>query len=172
MWEWRGEGHPTLFFFSSIFFFDSILFFYLAPLFRLQLSLPLLSSASDFRGHLIAGGNPLQPCPVSQSPPFVSSELEPKDNLLTIWRHFFLFMFNDFLSLASHGSLGFHSSTALLYRFLLGPLVFGFVGSLRACFFMRWWFLYLYNSGNEKELSVGLNNGKYGVKYLVGLPKR
>lgn len=43
-------------------------------------------------------------------------------------------MFNDFLSLASHGSLGFHSSTALLYRFLLGPLVFGFVG-VSACLF-------------------------------------
>lgn len=65
-WEWRGEGHPTLFLFSDLFFDFMLLFFlYLAPLFRLQFFLPSLSSASGFRGRFIAGGDLVQLCPVS-----------------------------------------------------------------------------------------------------------
>lgn len=61
----------------------------------------------------------------------------------------------------------------LFVQVLARPFGFWFCGVSACLFLMRYWrFLYLYNSGNEKEPGVGLSNEKYGVKYLVGLPKR
>lgn len=69
------------------------------------------------------------------------------------------------------GRLVFVPLPLFLYRFLLGSLVFGFVG-LCVLFDEMWVVSYLCNSSNEKEPGVGLSNGKYCVKYLVGLSKR